>query len=237
MQQNHAKLHSSAPHGVCGDRPSHAGRASGRASGSEANADRDVVIRAASAADLQAMRALYSTYVETSAVTFEYEVPTAEDFAARFESLWDVYPVLVASTATGMLLGYAYAHPFYGYAAYDWGAELTIYVDKSARRTGVGSCLYDVLEQALRTMGLVSLYACITTCDRGDDPFVTQASVAFHESRGWRLVGRFNECGFKFSRWYDVVWMEKALAVRQDGAAPVRKKFSELMRLPGPTTL
>lgn len=186
------------------------------------------LVRAATEADLEAMRSIYATYVKTSAATFEYEVPTEAAFAERFAPLWGIYPVFVATTLAGFVVGYAYAHPFYGYAAYDWGCELTIYIDQTLRRSGVGTQLYDALEEALRAMGILSLYACITTCDRPDDPFVSQASVAFHESRGWRLQGRFNECGYKFSRWYDVVWMEKVLAARQEGAAPARKNFCEI---------
>lgn len=67
-----------------------------------------VTIRIAEPADAPALAALYKPYVETTDVTFEYEAPSAAEFATRMEKTLARYPYLVAEEE-GAALGYAYA--------------------------------------------------------------------------------------------------------------------------------
>ena len=117
------------------------------------------------------------------------------------------YPYLVAEQ-NGSLLGYAYAGSFKAREAYDRSVETTIYVSRSSNRQGLGRRLYEALELALREMHIYNLYACIGYPEV-EDEYLTRNSVGFHEHLGFTAVGRFRKCGFKFSRWYDMVWMEK----------------------------
>ena len=48
------------------------------------------------------------------------------------------------------------------------------------------------------------------------------SSAAFHERLGYRLVGKFTRCGYKFGRWYDMIWMEKLLGEHLAQQPPVR---------------
>ena len=121
----------------------------------------------------------------------------------------------------GDLLGYAYAHPFIGRAAYDWSAEMTIYLRMDARRAGIGGQLYRTLEDLLRDMGVLNLNACIGYPQTDDDPYLTTNSVDFHKHLGYEWVGRFHDTGSKFGRWYDMVWMEKLLAPHQTPPTPI----------------
>lgn len=188
----------------------------------------DVTISPVQPDDYEALLAIYAPYVQNTAITFEYDVPSTAAYAQKIETISRDYPFLVARGADGVPLGFAYAHTFYGYAAYGWCAELTIYLAQDARGKHLGTKLYNKLFEACRAMGILTVYACVTTTDRPDDPYCPSTSVAFHEVRGFKLVGRFNECGYKFGRWYDVVWLEKPLAVRGVCPAPALKTFPQV---------
>ncbi len=97
-----------------------------------------------------------------------------------------------------------------GRAAYDWAAELTIYLDHDARRGGMGRVLYEALADRLKAMGVLNLYACIGY-PLVEDEYLTKNSAQFHEHLGFTLAGTFHNCGYKFGRWYDMIWMEKII--------------------------
>ena len=166
-------------------------------------------IRDAAPDDAAALAEIYGPYVTDTAITFEYEAPTPAAFQARMQSLLGRYPYLVAEQA-GQALGYAYAGPFHPRAAYAWAAEVAIYLRRDCRGRGLGRALYARLEEQCRAMGLQNLYACIAA-PAAPDPYLDDRSVQFHSRRGYALCGRFRRCGYKFGRWYDMVWMEKLL--------------------------
>ena len=168
------------------------------------------VIRSANVSDAPALLALYAPYVEQTAITFELEVPSEDEFARRIAStLEHGYPYLVLED-DGHIMGYAYAWRYYGRAAYARSAEVSIYVRQDARAHGVGHALYEALEEQLSRMGVTNLYACIAVAP-GSDPYVTPDSMRFHERMGYVTVGHFHACGCKFGRLYDIVWMEKIM--------------------------
>ena len=179
-----------------------------------------LLIRAASEADAGALLEIYAPYVQKTAVTFEYKPPSAAEFAGRIRSTLVKYPWLVAEW-DGEPLGYAYAGPFHSRPAYGWGAELSVYLRMDARRKGTGSALYRALEEVLRAQGVLNLNACIA-CPEQEDEYLTLDSVRFHERLGYRLVGRFTRCGYKFHRWYGMVWMEKLIGPHLAEQPPVR---------------
>ena len=166
-----------------------------------------MTVRDARPSDAGALLGIYTWYVRHTAVSFEYEPPTPEEFRQRMIRTTARYPWLVAEEAGG-LLGYAYAGPFKGRAAYDWSCETTVYVAREARGRGVGRALYGALERALQSMGVRNLYACIAYPDP-EDEYLTLTSPRFHARMGYAEAGRFRRCASKFGRWYDMVWMEK----------------------------
>jgi phosphinothricin acetyltransferase len=170
--------------------------------------DGECLIRLAREEDAVELLSIYAPYVRDTVVTFEYDVPGAEDFAGRIRNTLRKYPYLVAESE-GRILGYAYASPFKTRAAYDWAVETSIYIRRDARGRGTGGQLYRALEEALRRMNIQNLNACITTPN--------PESIGFHERFGYRTVGQFTQCGFKHGAWRDVVWMEKFLG---DHAVP-----------------
>ena len=83
--------------------------------------------------DAEALLAIYAPYVEQTAITFEYDVPTVDEFRQRIEDVSRHYPWIVAADG-GRIAGYAYASAFKERAAYRWAVETSIYVDMSCRR-------------------------------------------------------------------------------------------------------
>ena len=160
------------------------------------------MIRIAENKDVPAILAIYGPYILTSTATFEYDIPSDEAFLQRFETITVQYPWLVWEEK-GEILGYAYASPPYSRAAYQWCAEPSVYLRPDARGKGIGRALYTVLEAILKIQGYQVLYALIT----GEN----DKSLHFHEKCGYKQMVRFPDCGFKFGRWLDLIWMEKRL--------------------------
>lgn len=174
------------------------------------------IIRPATPDDAPALLEIYAPYVTGTAITFEYEVPTPEDFRRRIVHTLRTHPWLVIER-DGQIVGYAYTGQLGSRAAYAWAAETSIYLRQDQRRGGLGTQLYDALEQASRQQNVQVLYACIAAPVSGNDPHLTRASIDFHTRRGYETVGTFHRCGYKFDTWYDIVWMEKRLS---DAAIP-----------------
>lgn len=189
--------------------------------------DRKKGIRVATPQDAEALLAVYAPYVTDTAITFEYEVPSLTEFRERIRHTLERYPYLVMEQ-DGEILGYAYAGPFKERAAYDWAVETTIYVKRGMKKQGIGRKLYQALEDTLIRQNILNLNACIGY-PTVEDEYLTRNSMEFHQHLGYRLVGQFYQCGYKFGRWYDMVWMEKL--VGEHGVEPVRvKPFPELQQ-------
>ena len=198
---------------------------------------RTVILRAATPADAPALLAIYAPYVERTAITFEYEPPALDEFRARVAHTLERYPYVVAeiperaagsSSPSTRIVGYAYASPFKERPAYDWAIETSIYVDADCRRCGVGRALHDALEACLHAQGILNMEACIAMPPNDvDEPHLTCDSARFHERLGYRLAGRFMQCGLKFNTWYDMIWMEKLIAPHA-AQAPRPRLFPEL---------
>lgn len=186
----------------------------------------DTTIRIAGAKDARELLEIYRPYVERTAITFEYRVPSPEEFARRIEETLKGYPY-VAAEREGRIVGYAYGGPFHRRAAYGWAAETSIYVAWDQRKTGVGRRLHDVLEAALKAQGILNMNACVA-CPCGEaDEYLTWSSLEFHRHLGYRLVGEFWQCGYKFGRWYNMAWLERHIGDHL-GEQPVPKAFGDI---------
>lgn len=161
-----------------------------------------MIIRPVKPEDAPELVKIYAPYVEHTAITFEYEVPSAEEFLRRIHNTAEKYPYLVAEE-NGELSGYAYASAFKGRAAYDWSVETSIYVRENCHRSGIGRALYAGLEKCLTAQHVCNVCACIT--------YPNPDSIAFHESFGYHTVAHFHKSGYKLGCWHDMIWMEKEL--------------------------
>ncbi len=171
-------------------------------------------IRMASPADAEELLAIYTPYVEETNITFEYVTPTPEEFRSRIETTLERgFPYLAAEGEEG-LLGYIYATPLKGRAAYEWAVESSIYVRRDVRGQAVGQSLYAVLEELLRRQNVVTVNACVT--------FPNPPSQRFHERIGYLKTAHLRHVGFKRGRWMDTLWLQKWLVPLPEVPAPVR---------------
>ena len=184
-----------------------------------------VLIRRASEEDAQAILDVYAPYIKNTAITFEYEVPSLEEFRERIRSTLKKYPYLVAEKE-GEILGYAYTGAFVGRAACDWSVETSIYLKETGTKMGVGKMLYNAIEKISKAQNIVNLNACIAVPDT-EDEHLNLNSAQFHAHLGYQFVGKFHKCGYKFENWYNLIWMEKAIGEHKKNPEPFIP-FSEL---------
>lgn len=179
----------------------------------------EVFIKTVSSEDTQRLLEIYKPYVEETAITFEYRTPSLEEFQERIRRIKMTYPCL-AAWKNGKIVGYAYASPFKERAAYDWAVETSIYICRTEKGKGIGKKLYGALEEALAAQNILNLNACIAYPEQ-EDEYLTLDSVRFHEKLGYRMVGKFLQCGYKFERWYHMVWMEKHIGQHVKNQPPI----------------
>lgn len=191
-----------------------------------------ISLRMAHPSDAAALAEIYAPYVTDTAITFEYDVPSAEEFSGRIAHTLEKYPYFIAEDG-GEIVGYAYAGAFHPRIAYNHSAELSIYVRRGYSGKGIGKTLYNALENALRLQNVTNLYACIGYSEK-EDEYLTHNSVDYHAHLGYRLIGVFDRCGYKFGRWYSMVWMEKFLCPHSNvpekfvGFPSVKDEFSRI---------
>ena len=168
------------------------------------------MIRLARPTDGAAIAEIYRPAVTERATSFELDPPDAAEMTQRIVKTLEKFPWLVTEK-DGCVVGYAYAGAHRTRAAYQWSAEVSAYVAEDAHRRGIGSMLYHALFRVLVLQGYHNAYAGIT--------LPNAASEGFHRSVGFTPVGVFREIGFKFGKWHDVEWLERAL-VRRDDTPP-----------------
>lgn len=179
-----------------------------------------MLIKIATPDDAERLVEIYSYYVENTTVTFEYDVPTVEEFRQRIENTLKMFPYLVAED-NGLIIGYCYASPFKTRKAYGWSVETSIYVDKDSHSKGIGTLLYNKLEEYLKKQNIINTNAGIS--------YPNDDSEAFHKKSGYKKVAHFEKVGYKLGKWVDVIWMEKSIGEHTDNPKEVIL-FSELKK-------
>ena len=168
-------------------------------------------IRTVQLSDAEAILKVYAPFITDTCISFEYVVPSVEEFAQRIASISAEYPYIVLEE-DGEIVGYAYSHRYLERVAYSWDVEVTIYLAPKVQGKGLGVILYDALEKLMVLQNIKNLYSCIT----GDNVH----SIEMHRSMGYELIGTFLKAGFKHDRWLDVVWMEKAIGEKENAPLP-----------------
>ena len=159
-------------------------------------------IRLATEKDAEALLKIYAPYIEKTAITFEYEVPSLTEFAGRISKTLEKYPWILYEE-DGEVFGYAYAGPEYTRAAYQWLVGTSIYLSEEARGKGIGTALYEKLLDILKKQNFCICYARVN-----DD---NEASLKMHEKYGFRQIGSLKNCGYKFEKWHGILILEKQL--------------------------
>lgn len=177
-------------------------------------------IRPATADDASSIARIYAPFVTDKATSFEAVAPTAEQIVVLLTTLEPKYPWLVFDEDE-VVRGYADAGPHSARHAYQWSVNVSVYLDPSVHRRGIGRTLYLALFDLLKRQGYVNAYAGITVPN--------QASEGLHAAFGFEPVGIYRGVGFKLGRWHDVIWLHLRL---RDDAVPVDtpRPTSELWR-------
>lgn len=164
--------------------------------------EKKVNFRFATVEDASKILEIYKYYIENTTITFEYDVPTFVEFKERIKNTLLEYPYIVCEYRNE-ILGYAYAHKVWMRAAYQWDAELSVYIDKDYTGNGLGKKLYKILIEILKLQNVVNVYGCVT--------YPNEKSDKLHESFGFKKVGIFENSGYKFGKWIGVTWFHKAI--------------------------
>jgi phosphinothricin acetyltransferase len=164
-----------------------------------------VKIRPARPDDAPRLLEIYNHYVEHTHATFDLEPLTLAQRRRWLEEFRETGPhrLLVAERAH-VIEGYASSRAFRERAAYDRSVETSVYLAPEAIGRGLGSRLYAELLEGLEAESLVHRAY-------GGVALPNEASVALHLRMGFKQVASFSEVGFKFGRYWDVVWFERAL--------------------------
>jgi phosphinothricin acetyltransferase len=160
----------------------------------------------ASESDVPEIRAIYKDAVLYGTGTFEEDPPSPQEMHSRMTLVQqNGWPWLVAKdTQSGQVLGYAYLSPFRTRSAYRFTLEDSVYVRADARGKGIATALITRLEHIARALDIKQIVAVV-----GDSGNVQ--SIKLHEKLGFTRQGRFENVGFKFGRWLDVVFLQKCL--------------------------
>jgi phosphinothricin acetyltransferase len=163
-----------------------------------------MIIREATAADAEALAAIYGHHVLHGFGTFEETPPSAAEMEARRAAVAARgLPYLVAEDG-GRVLGFAYAGPFRPRAAYRYTVEDSVYIAPDAVGRGVGKAVLAEVIRVCEALGVRQVVAVIG--DSGN-----AASIGLHRALGFTDAGVGKSFGFKHGRWVDIVWMQKPL--------------------------
>ena len=168
-------------------------------------------IRLAAEDDAPRIAEIYRPIVESTPISFETDPPTASDMRRRIEETLRFYPWIVCEHEGGVV-GYAYAAAHRVRTAYRWSVDTSVYVDAAFHRRRVGRALYTSLLEILVAQGQFNAYAGIT--------LPNPASVALHESVGFRPLGVYRNVGYKCGAWHDVGWWEVGLQAHRLSPSP-----------------
>jgi phosphinothricin acetyltransferase len=164
---------------------------------------RELLIRDASDHDAASIAAIYAHHVLHGTATYDIDPPSAEEMLAKLRYIQAAgWPFLVADM-DGEVAGYAYATQFRDRAAYRFACENSIYVAPDKLRRGVGKALLENLIDRSAACGFQTMVGVVGGAEPG--------SVALHSALGFEQVGRLKRVGFKFGRWLDNVYMQRAL--------------------------
>ena len=162
----------------------------------------EAIIRFVQISDAEDILRIYEPYVKDTAITFEYQVPSLATFKERITAISTAYPYLVC-LIEGKIVGYAYAYKQMERAAYQWNAELSIYLDKPYYHRGIGKALYGCLIEILKLQNIQNIYGVVSSPNLN--------SEKLHEYLGFRKCNVLHNTGYKLGAWRDVTWYEKSI--------------------------
>ncbi len=186
-------------------------------------------IRLANEGDIPSINAVTNWAIVNTTAHFSLEPEPDGPMLESWRQTREMFPWLVGLDEKGTFLGYAKASAWNGRCAYDWAAEVTVYVHPEHHRKGVGRALYGRLFEILKAQGYRTLIGGITLGN--------PASVALHESMGMRKVAEFPSVGFKFGKWMSVGYWAVELGEDNGEPAQIQSVASAVSALDGRDSL
>jgi L-amino acid N-acyltransferase YncA len=159
-------------------------------------------VRAATAADAEAICHIYNQGIEDRVATLETELRTPEERAAWLAAKGARHPVIVAEDGR-QVIGWASLNQFNPREAYRHVADLSIYVERAYRGKGVGRVMLARLIELAREHRFHKMVLSAFPDNGG--------GMALYERMGFRTVGIYKEQGILDGRWVDTIVMEKLL--------------------------
>lgn len=160
----------------------------------------DIKMRMARETDASGILGIYAPYIKDTVITFEYEIPTLNEFKNRIRKISADYPYLVC-TLDEKIIGYAYSYRHKERAAYQWNVELSVYIDNSYLNYGLGKAFYTALIEISKLQNIKNIYGGVT--------YPNKNSEKLHEYFSFKKLGVYHNTGYKFGKWHDVTWFEK----------------------------
>ncbi|WP_297137342.1 GNAT family N-acetyltransferase [Terrisporobacter sp.] len=160
-------------------------------------------IRFATIDDTEKILSIYEPYIKNTAITFEYDIPSLDEFSTRIKNICKDYPYLVCEI-DGKIAGYAYANRAMSRAAFNWNVELSIYIDTNYRGQGIGKSLYSALLKILTHQNIVNVYALVVTPN--------ESSEKLHKYFGFEEVGLHPNTGYKLGNWHNLSYLCKVIS-------------------------
>ncbi|MEE1243689.1 MAG: N-acetyltransferase family protein [Frisingicoccus sp.] len=161
--------------------------------------------------DIAEVLEIYAPYVQNTAITYEYDIPSLNSFSERVHHYTEQYPWIVAKDQ-GRIAGYAYASEYRSREAYQWGCELSVYLRPEYQGNDLGRTLYSALMDLLSLQGYYTVYGVIS--------LPNPASLGLHNQLGFSMEGVQKNCGYKLDSWHDAAIMSKALQDYTSPSAP-----------------
>jgi phosphinothricin acetyltransferase len=162
------------------------------------------IVREATRDDLAGILAIYNEAVLNTTATYDYEPRTMEQRLAWFEDHQKQdYPVFVAQSEEGQIVGWSALNPFHARPGYRFTTENSVYVAANQRGRGIGKLLMPPLIAGAQQRGLHAIIAGIDA--------ENEVSIRLHTSFGFVRVAHLRQVGHKFGRWLDLIYMELLL--------------------------
>ena len=158
------------------------------------------MIRYVEEKDYKEITDIYNYYIKNTTITFEEDELSYENMRKRIDSIKKKFPYIVYEE-DGSILGYAYLNYFSERSAYRFSLDLSIYLKNGELTKGIGSALYNEIENIAIKKGIKKIISCITLSN--------DRSISFHKKMGFSECGRMNNVGYKHNAWQSIVWMDK----------------------------
>ncbi len=163
-----------------------------------------VVIRDARISDAQQLTDIYNYYIQHTTVSFRIALTDVTLKEQQILERIGNNPFLVAEYKAHVI-GFAYTSDAGAYEGYNPTKEISIYLDAHVKSKGIGSRLYQALEDEILS-NYPSIYKLISQVTGSN-----KTSLKFHEKLGFTQFGYCKHMGYKFGEWLDVAYLEKDL--------------------------